>query len=95
MARLKKTNIFWTAHNFQPHEREHPLPEWVIWRVFLPNIDGIIRISDASKQELLREHPQSRSVPIFTIPHGHYRVVYPDVMSRDEARIACGIVRYR
>lgn len=91
VARLKKTKIFWTVHNLRPHERSHRLMERVIWRLFLPNIDGIICMSDLGKQQLLRAHPQSRSIPISTIPHGHYRGAYPDLISRNEARKALGI----
>lgn len=91
VARLKKIKIFWTAHNLRPHERNQPLLERVIWRALLANIDGIICMSDLAKQALLDEHPRCRSIPIFTIPHGHYRGAYPDVMSKGEARAVLGI----
>jgi glycosyltransferase involved in cell wall biosynthesis len=91
VARLKKIKIFWTAHNLRPHERDHLLLERMIWRILLANLDGIICMSNVAKRELLDEHPRSRSVPIYTIPHGHYRGAYPDVMSKDEARAALGV----
>jgi beta-1,4-mannosyltransferase len=91
VARFKKTKIFWTAHNIEPHEQKHPLLERVFWRVFLPNVDGIICMSQTGKQELFRHHPETQSIPIFTIPHGHYRGAYPDEMTEDEARTALGL----
>jgi glycosyltransferase involved in cell wall biosynthesis len=90
VARFKKIKIFWTAHNLRPHERDHPLLERMTWRALLANIDGIICMSDVAKTELLAEHPQCSSISIHTIPHGHYRGAYPDVMTRDEARAALG-----
>jgi len=91
VARFKQTKIFWTVHNIWPHERNHPVLERIFWRMFLPNIDGIICLSESGKKELFRAHPQTQSVPTFTIPHGHYRGVYPDAMSKEQARAALDI----
>ena len=86
IARVKRTKIFWTAHNLRRHERDHPLLEWLFWRIFLFNLDGIICLSESGRKQLHIEHPQTRSVPTFSIPHGHYRGVYPDNMNKAEAR---------
>jgi glycosyltransferase involved in cell wall biosynthesis len=90
-ARFKRIKIFWTAHNIRPHEQNHPFLERVFWRIFLSNIDGIICMSQIGKQELFRHHPQTQSIPIFTIPHGHYRGAYPDEISKGKARTALGL----
>ena len=95
VARFRKTKIFWTVHNIRPHEQKYPLLERWFWRIFLPSLDGIICMSEAGRQELLREHPQTRSVPTFTIPLGHYRGAYPDVVSKDQARAALDIPKER
>ena len=91
VARFKGIKIFWTVHNIRPHERDHRVLEWVFWRLFLPNLDGIICLSETGKTKLFREHPQAQSAPVFTIPHGHYRGVYPDVMDKQQACAALGI----
>jgi beta-1,4-mannosyltransferase len=91
IARAKKTKIFWTAHNVQRHERDHPRFERLFWRMFLPNLDGIICLSDIGRKQLSVTHPRARSIPTFIIPHGHYRGAYPDTMSKTEAREALGI----
>jgi len=88
LARYKKTTIFWTAHNLRPHERDHPLFDRIFWRIFLSNVDGIICMSKLGRQQLCIEHSRARSIPMFLIPHGHYRGAYPDVVSRDDARNA-------
>ena len=91
MARFKKTKIFWTAHNIRRHERDHPLLERILWRIFIPNLDGIICMSERGRSKLYLEHSRTRTFPIIVIPHGHYRGVYPDTISKDEAREALQI----
>lgn len=91
IARFKNTKVFWTVHNIRPHERKHPVLERMFWRLFLPNVDGIICQSESGKATLFREHPRAQSLPVFTIPHGHYRGVYPDGMDKGQARAALDI----
>jgi beta-1,4-mannosyltransferase len=88
VARFKKTKIFWTAHNLRLHEPANPLLERIFWRIFLPNVDGIICMSKLGEKQLCAQYPRARTIPTFLIPHGHYRGTYPDVMSKTEARKA-------
>jgi len=91
LARFHKTKIFWTAHNLQSHERIHPFLERIFWHKFLPNVNGIICLSEVGRQQLRVQHPRARLIPTFAIPHGHYRGAYPDVINKDEARRALSI----
>jgi beta-1,4-mannosyltransferase len=91
VARIKRTKIFWTVHNLQRHERDHPLLERIFWWVFLANVDGLICMSHSGKQQLYDQHPRARRHPIFVIPRGHYRGAYPDTMTREEARRTLGV----
>jgi glycosyltransferase involved in cell wall biosynthesis len=88
LVRYKKMKIFWTAHNLRPHENYYPMLERIFWRIFLPNVNGIICMSKLGRQQLCIEHSRVRSIPTFVIPHGHYRGAYPNAMSRCEARKA-------
>ncbi len=88
LARFNKIKIFWTVHNLRPHERNHTLVERIFWNLFLPNVDGIICMSELGKKQLIIEHSRAQSIPIFVIPHGHYRGAYPDFIDRDKAREA-------
>jgi glycosyltransferase involved in cell wall biosynthesis len=83
--------IFWTVHNLRPHERDHPLLERIFWHMFLPNVDGLICMSESGKEQLYRQHARARAHPVYVIPHGHYRGVYPDSMGREHARRALGV----
>ena len=91
LARIKNVRIFWTVHNLRPHERDHPLLERIFWRMFLPEVDGLICMSESGKQQLYRQHPRARAHPVYVIPHGHYRGAYPDAIGRENARRALGI----
>ena len=88
LARIRNMKIFWTVHNLRPHDRDHPLLEQIFWHMFLPNVDGLICMSESGKQQLYRQHVRARAHPVYVIPHGHYRGVYPDSMSREHARRA-------
>jgi glycosyltransferase involved in cell wall biosynthesis len=90
-ARFRGTKIFWTIHNIRSHEQNRAWLEGVFWRLFLPNVDGIICMSGAGRKELFHRHPRTRRIPVFTIPHGHYRGAYPDAIGKDEARAALDI----
>jgi glycosyltransferase involved in cell wall biosynthesis len=65
--------------------------ERLFWRIFLPNLDGIICFSEPGKKQLFAEHPRTKSIPTFVIPRGHYRGAYPDTMTKSEAREALKI----
>jgi beta-1,4-mannosyltransferase len=86
LARIKRTKIFWTVHNIRPHDRHRPVLERFFWWAFIPNIDGVICMSDAGRRLLHEQHTRSRDHPTFVIPHGHYRGAYPDTISREAAR---------
>ena len=91
LARLKGTKIFWNVHNINPHERSYPFFEKTLWHILLSNVDGIICMSEISRQQLFSQRSRARSIPTFVIPHGHYRGAYPDVIDKNEARETLGI----
>lgn len=91
IARAKKIRIFWTVHNLRPHERRHAILERLFWWAFLSNTDGIICMTRSGRELLHSEYPLTRKRPIFIIPHGHYRGVYPDSVDKNEARNALHI----
>ncbi|HEX5831064.1 MAG TPA: glycosyltransferase [Gemmatimonadaceae bacterium] len=83
--------IVWTVHNLHSHERYHPELEERFWRRFTPLLDGWTSLSAAGRDAALARHPELRERPGFVIPHGHYRGVYPDTLSRAEARQRLGL----
>jgi beta-1,4-mannosyltransferase len=86
LARAQNVCVVWTAHNLRAHTGIHPLLEREFWTKFCDSLDGVIALSNHSCAALLEKHPSLEHVPITVIPHGHYRGVYPNTITREEAR---------
>jgi beta-1,4-mannosyltransferase len=91
IAKAKGVRIFWTVHNLRAHERGNPVLHKVFWRLFLPNVDGMILLSGSAGEIIRREYPFANACPTFVIPHGHYRGLYPDFIDRGAARERLGL----
>lgn len=85
-AQLKGTKIVWTAHNLKPHESIYPKLGSIWLNLFVKNLDAVICLSESGKQQLFLNYPSVEKLPIYVIPHGHYRSWYPDAILKDEAR---------
>ena len=90
IAKAKGVRIFWTVHNLRAHERGNPVLHKVFWRLFLPNVNGMIILSGSAGETLRREYRLANACPTFVIPHGHYRGLYPDFIDGGAARENCG-----
>ena len=87
LARAQNVRVVWTAHNLRAHAGIHPNLEREFWDGFCSLLDGVIALSESSRLALLEAHPTLERVPITVIPHGYYRGVYPNTISREEARV--------
>lgn len=90
-ARARGMRIMWTVHNLHAHERLHPAIENCFWNLFTPMLDGYIYMSEVGKEAVWSRFPRLAKLPGFLIPHGHYRGIYPDTVSRAEARRKLGL----
>ncbi|MBM3889662.1 MAG: glycosyltransferase family 4 protein [Verrucomicrobia bacterium] len=86
LARLRGTKLVWTMHNLKSHEGPHPSLERFFWRRFPQLLHGCISLSEAGHETALEQLPALCSLPAFVVPHGHYRGVYPDDLTREQAR---------
>ena len=91
LSRLKRTRIVWTAHNLMPHESGHPGMERWFFGILTANLAAVICLSRSAKALLRQQYPAIRDIPVYVVPHGHYRGCYPDVISRQEARRKLGL----
>lgn len=91
LARRKGIKMVWTVHNLRSHERFHPKLEERFWKRFLGMIDGYISLTKVGQEMLLELYPHLEPVPGFIIPHGHYRDVYPNEISKERARSLLGL----
>lgn len=93
LSRLKGTKIVWTVHNLQSHDGLYPELESRLWHHFVTRLDGYIALTEGGRADALARHPSLRDRPGFVIPHGPYRAVYPDSVTRLEARSRLGLPR--
>ncbi len=90
-AHLHGARIVWTAHNVRPHESRHPRLEAWYWSAVLRRVDTVIHPSAAGQRVVEALHPELARLPNGVVPLGHYRGVYPDTLSRGEARAGFGL----
>lgn len=88
-ARRLGYRVVWTVHNLYPHERRYPsLDRWVR-RLMVGHSQAIIVHCNAARELVQREfRPCS---PIYVAPLGNYAGVYPQRVSRAEARRWLGV----
>lgn len=90
-ARARGSRLVWTVHNLGAHDRCHRnLEDW-FWGKFIPRVDGSISLSQAGKDLARQRFPQLSERPNFVVPIGHFRDVYPNELSRTEARTRLGL----
>jgi beta-1,4-mannosyltransferase len=90
-ARIRRTCVIWTAHNFRSHKHQYPRIERWFWAAFTRMLDGWISLSKSSREEALQRFPALANVPCAVVPHGHYRDAYPATSSKKGARRDLGI----
>ena len=91
LARLKGVKICWTMHNLAAHERRHLWLERLFWPLFTRCLDGYFSLSEAARQAALARFAALRNLPGRVVLHGHYRGVYADEVTREQARQQLGI----
>lgn len=91
LAKALGLNLVWTVHNLKPHERRHPkMAKW--FYDFFPKLcDGLIFLSEFTKQKAEEEIPAINGIPSKIVLHGHYRDVYPTPKPRQMAKAELGL----
>jgi glycosyltransferase involved in cell wall biosynthesis len=89
LTRRMGKKIVWTVHNVVPHDTKFPrLGRWTR-QLFLKMVNQII-IHNHSSLESLNQAYQLDETKVNVIPHGNYRPVYKESISREEARKILG-----
>lgn len=84
--RLLGTKIVWTAHNLLSHDKKHPQLEKLFRIFFTRLLDGVICLTDFTKKALVEKFIFLKNKPIAVIPHGHFCHVYPNNITKFNAR---------
>jgi beta-1,4-mannosyltransferase len=91
-ARARGMRIVWTVHNLTAHEGTyHPRLESRYFAALTRRLDGIIALSEHGVTAARARYASLRERPAFVVPHGHFRGVYPDEITRDQARDRLGM----
>ena len=83
-ARRLGYRLIWTVHNLFPHERRYPHLDRLVNALLAREADHVIahcRFA-ADRIEELYDPP----CPVQVIPHGNYLAIFPDTVSREQAR---------
>ena len=84
--------IVWTVHNLVAHEGvQRPWLEDRYWDALARRLDALISMSESGVDAVRERHPAMRETAVFVIPMGHFRGVYQDVVTREQARETLGI----
>jgi beta-1,4-mannosyltransferase len=68
-----RTRFVWVAHNAGPHDPKKSVRQVTQW--FLRSLDGIIFLSEYSRELICDMYPESRGCNSLVTVHGHYRDV--------------------
>ena len=74
-AKMRGTRFIWVAHNLRPHDSLAPTP--LLTTLFLRAIDGIIYLSDHSRDLVQAAYPAARSKRSLVTVHGRYAANLP------------------
>ena len=91
VARRRGSAVIWTAHNLQPHEREHPRLMGAFLALFAVLVDVVIPLTAGSRAPLIARYRGLKRTPFVVVPHGHYRDVYPPAPDQDASRRRLGL----
>lgn len=91
IARFRGIRIVWTVHNLKPHDRRFSSFQDLVFGVFLRSLSAWISLTQAARDEAVKQFAVLQRIPSFVIPHGNYRGVYPDGIGKAEARRSLGV----
>lgn len=93
LAKTVKVKLVWTIHNLGSHEKQHPRFERFCHRQLVALCDKIIVHSEYAQKKVIAEYRiVSENHSIHVIPHGNYIDIYPNTLSREDARRELGIL---
>lgn len=88
VARLKGAKIVWTVHNIGSHDKKHRILSKIIEIALRIFCDGLIYLSEYSMRKHLEYDTRftaSRRRLVKVIPHGDYRDIYENSVTKEEA----------
>ena len=89
LARELGYKLVWTAHNIYPHNRRHQAIDHECRLEICRLATAIIAHCDVAASNVRTTFQRTRN--LFIIPHPHFIGIYPDTVTREQARAALGV----
>ena len=89
LARELGYKLVWTAHNIYPHNRRHQAIDHECRLEICRLATAIIAHCDVAASKVRTIFQRTRN--LFVIPHPHFIGIYPDTVTREQARAALGV----
>jgi glycosyltransferase involved in cell wall biosynthesis len=89
LARQLGYKVVWTAHNLYPHNRRHQETDHRCRLALCRLATAVIAHCRVAAEAVRRTF--GRTDDLVVIPHGHFIGVYPDTVTREQARAALGV----
>lgn len=83
---IGKTKLVWTAHNLVAHDTHNRDFEHRMIQALIDQCDGIMVLSEASRQQLQQTYHVPKTTSVKTVYHGHYIDCYPNEIDRSISR---------
>lgn len=84
-GKLRKMPIIWTAHNLKrTGQRNASKLDAYFWPWFSNNVDGVIYMTQASKEVAENTFKHWKTIPNVTIPHGHYQPIFENSLNLND-----------
>ncbi len=90
---VKKANIVWTVHNLYAHNCKHRIAD-KLGRILLGKLANRVIVQSAIAHDLVIRAFHIPSGKIHIIPHGHFIDIYPNIITREDARKKLNINPY-
>lgn len=92
LAKVRRIPIVWTVHNVWPHDVRvsQKILKW-FFKKWVSSVDACIYMSASSRVDAESAHPGLGEKPCVVIPHGHYKDLIPDGLTKASARKDLGI----
>jgi beta-1,4-mannosyltransferase len=83
--------VFWTVHNIEEHEVQHPRLTNVVNNMLYKNVNGFISMNRTGMQLIQRNCEFDPKKRVSLINHPHYKDYYSNFITREDARRTLGI----
>lgn len=89
-ARTRGARLVWTIHNVLPHDARHLELELELNR-YLADAADVVHVMNRDTPTAVSSYYELDPAKVVHLPHPSYQGVYPDSVSREEARASLGL----